>query len=59
MNALVTHVSTMELALTALMGSRAAVYWVSVELDVKQVSVYMPFILWTSCMQHSLRESGD
>ena len=45
MSVLVTHVSTMELAPTALMGSRAAVYRDSAESGVKQVSVHMPVIL--------------
>jgi len=38
MSALVTHVWTMELALTEWMDSRAAVCRDSVEIDAKQVS---------------------
>ena len=57
MSALVTHVWTVELAPTEWMGSRAAVYRDSVEHGVKQVSVYMPEILWRSCLKHSYRQS--
>jgi len=39
MSALVTHVWTMEPALTEWMDSRAAVYRDSVEIDAKQVSL--------------------